>query len=248
MEPAAPSSLTTNLFAALCIAMVALWGGADSLADEVREPRPGFWPRVLLRACGLVAYIAGPLLLARWGVLDRWTMPPPALVMIGLVTATTVYLAFSPYGARFAGRIPLVWLVGFQVFRIPVELLLHRLYEEGVIPVQMTYSGLNFDIVAGITAGLVAIVLATGRKARGLVWAWNVLGLLLLGNIVVIAALSTPAPFRTFMNEPANRLIAMSPFVWLPTILVQAALFGHLVVFRALLAPAPATSPARSAA
>ena len=33
------------------------------------------------------------------------------------------------------------------------------------------------------------------------------------------------------MNEPANRLPSMFPYVWLPTFLVQAALFGHLLVF-----------------
>jgi hypothetical protein len=37
------------------------------------------------------------------------------------------------------------------------------------------------------------------------------------------------------MNEPANLLPGMFPYVWLPTFLVQAALFGHLVVFRALM-------------
>lgn len=71
--------------------------------------------------------------------------------------------------------------------------------------------------------------MAQDRRRRG-----NLLGLGLLANIVAIAVLSTPVPFRAFMNEPANRLPSMFPYVWLPTFLVQAALFGHLLVFRAL--------------
>lgn len=56
----------------------------------------------------------------------------------------------------------------------------------------------------------------------------------LLANIVIVAALSTPMPFRAFTQGPTNLLRSTFPYVWLPTFLVQAALFGHLVVFRAL--------------
>jgi len=41
-------------------------------------------------------------------------------------------------------------------------------------------------------------------------------------------------PFRSFTSGPPNLLPSTFPFIWLPTFLVQAALFGHLVVFRAL--------------
>ena len=74
----------------------------------------------------------------------------------------------------------------------------------------------------------------TGRRAAWLAITWNIIGLALLLNIVTVAILSTPAPIRYFMNDPANRLPSMFPYVWLPTFLVQAALFGHLLVFRAV--------------
>jgi hypothetical protein len=64
--------------------------------------------------------------------------------------------------------------------------------------------------------------------------AWNVLGLALLANIVAIAVLATPTPFHHFVNEPPNLLPSTFPYVWLPTFLVPAALFGHLLVFRAI--------------
>ena len=70
-----------------------------------------------------------------------------------------------------------------------------------------------------------------GAKA---IFVWNVLGLLLLINIVVIAVLSMPLPFRFFFNDPANTFVTHVPYVWLPTFHVQAALFGHLLIFRAL--------------
>lgn len=97
----------------------------------------------------------------------------------------------------------------------------------------MTYAGRNFDIVSGLTAAALGLWLASGRRvARAVLIVWNVLGLALLMNIVVVAALSTSTPFRQFLSGPPNLLANTFPFVWLPTFLVQAALLGHLLVFR----------------
>lgn len=120
---------------------------------------------------------------------------------------------------------------------------MHRAYEEGLMPVQMSYSGRNFDIVTGITAIIVAGLLLAGRMPAWGVRLWNWMGLALLLNVVVIANLSTPTPFRVFMNEPANVWITRAPFVWLPAVMVLTAFIGHIVIFRRLSQkeqPAPA--------
>ena len=74
----------------------------------------------------------------------------------------------------------------------------------------------------------------TGPMPKAALWFWNLVGLALLINIVTIAVLSAPLPIRMFHNEPANTLVAFFPYIWLPTFLVQAALGGHLLVFRYL--------------
>jgi hypothetical protein len=111
---------------------------------------------------------------------------------------------------------------------------MHRAYEEGIMPGQMSYSGYNFDIVTGITAIIVAGLLLAGRMPAWGVRLWNWMGLALLVNVVVIANLSTPMPFRVFMNEPANVWISHAPFVWLPSVMVLTAFIGHIVIFRRL--------------
>ena len=55
---------------------------------------------------------------------------------------------------------------------------------------------------------------------------------MLLITIVTIALLSFPKPFGWF--DPPNRIVAGWPFIWLPTVHVQLALFGHVVVLRRL--------------
>jgi hypothetical protein len=107
------------------------------------------------------------------------------------------------------------------------------MYERGVMPVQMSYSGANFDILTGISAFVVAWLVAQDHGGRLLITIWNLMGLALLVNVVTIAILSTPR-FRYFGDDRLNVWITYPPFVWLPAVMVVAALAGHLLVFRAI--------------
>jgi hypothetical protein len=184
----------------------------------------------------LFAYLAVPGMLAAAGALDRYTpLPAPALLVVLALTLCTVAFCFSPLGTRLAAGASLGAVVALQAFRIPVELMLHRLHTEGIVPVQMTYVGRNFDILTGISGLLLGAWLLSGRPVpRQVVLAWNVLGIALLANIVITAVLSTPVPFRRFLDQPPHTLPSTFPFVWLPSFLVQVALGSHLLVFRRL--------------
>jgi hypothetical protein len=71
---------------------------------------------------------------------------------------------------------------------------------------------------------------------------------LLLANILAVALLSAPTAFRTFHNEPANVWVTQAPWVWLPAVLVLAAVAGHIVVFRRLRLASRPGAPASSRA
>jgi hypothetical protein len=101
------------------------------------------------------------------------------------------------------------------------------------MPVQMSYSGRNLDIVTGVTALVVAVLVRRRVAGRTLVAVWNVMGLALLVNVVTIAILSTPR-IRFFGDDRLNVFVTHPPFVWLPAVMVPTALAGHLLVFRAL--------------
>jgi hypothetical protein len=195
-------------------------------------------PRVTRRvalatALGCLAWLGFTGWLAvRGTIADVNARPPPFAVLLAATTAGTVALAFSPFGARLARGLTPVGLVGFQALRVPIEWVLHTLYEGGVVPVQMTWSGWNYDVVSGASAIAVAALVAQGSAGRRAIALWNVVGLALLANIVTIAMLSAPLPIRRFWNEPANTFVMHAPWIWLPAFLVQGALFGHLLVFR----------------
>jgi hypothetical protein len=224
---------TVSLFVALVAAVA---GGLVLAARRIATAEPTSSARAWSTAAAVVAiWIALPAILAARGALDSYApLPTLGLAIMLLVTAGTIALAFGWFGGKLLAAAPLAAIVGFQAFRLPLELLLHRLHSQGVIPVQMTYSGMNFDIATGVSALVLALALHRRRCPTWLLMAWNLVGLALLINIVAVAVLSSPVPFRYFTDPPANLLPSTFPYVWLPTFLVQAALFGHLLVFRAL--------------
>jgi hypothetical protein len=180
------------------------------------------------------AWMALTWVAATSGILQQWERRPPpfAFIPIGVLIVSAI-LAFGGVGTRIAQYVPLSTLVAIQSFRLPLELAMHALYERGIMPIQMSYSGRNFDIVTGATAIVVAVLVKAGYGGRALVAAWNVLGLALLVNVVAVAIASTPM-FKAFGEERVVTFVAHPPFVWLPAVMVVAALAGHLVIFRAL--------------
>lgn len=190
--------------------------------------------RAAFAALIVAALLGGEFALARSGFLARTDfLPPPFLLMMVPLTMLVVRTALSPLGARLAEVTPLALLVGLEGFRLPLELLMHRAAAEQIMPPQMTWTGLNFDVVTGASALVLGVLAAQGRAPRGLVLAWSVMGLALLLAVVAIAVTSMPA-FALFGPERTNGWITHVPFVWLPGVLVETALFLHIVILRKL--------------
>lgn len=162
---------------------------------------------------------------------DYSAFPPKIMIVLAIPLITMISLLFSSSVKEILMVVPPQNIVRLQVFRVFVEILLWMLFVQNTIPVQMTFEGRNFDILAGLTAPLAAYFLAGNRAALAV---WNVLSLGLLINIVAIAILSLPTPFRVFMNEPANTIVGIFPYVWLPGLLVPLAYGLHFLSLRQL--------------
>ncbi|HVY31877.1 MAG TPA: hypothetical protein VHB79_35320 [Polyangiaceae bacterium] len=183
-----------------------------------------------------LAWLAFTGVLGASGFLADFESRPPHLLVVFLPTlAGTVLLGLSRFGTELA-RLPLPALIAFHGFRFPLELVMHRAASDGTMPVQMTFTGSNFDIATGITAVVVAALAARDRAPRWLLLAWNALGSALLITILGIAVASLP-PFGLFGRKPEqlNTWVAYFPYVWLPAGLVSAAVLGHVLLWRRLL-------------
>jgi hypothetical protein len=219
--------IPTLLVAALVWGTSAAWRRSGATSSDVK------WKSVFVGVLSVV-WMALTWVAAQNGILRDWDQVPPPFGLLMIVTISlAVFVAFSAVGRRLSTFLPLWVLIAIQAFRLPLEIAMHVMYERGIMPGQMSYSGRNFDIVTGSTAVLVAALVARRRAGRKLVAAWNVLGLALLINVVAVAVLSTPL-FRYFGDRQLNVWLTYPPFVWLPAVMVLAALTGHLLIFRAL--------------
>ena len=211
--------------AAVLLRQASLASGDSLLQARSRQRRFLMGAAIWLSVVSIAAF-SGRLL-------PRNGPPLPFALLVIAILALGVAVARSSVGDRLARGAPLAALVGFQSFRLPLELAMHRAYAEGLMPAQMSYSGRNFDIVTGLTALLLAVAMMITRVPRWIVAAWNVMGLILLVNILGVAILSTPA-LAYFGPDRLNVWVTWMPYTLLPAVMVLAAWAGHLVVFRAL--------------
>jgi hypothetical protein len=166
---------------------------------------------------------------------------PPRLLVFGVLPALLFIVSLFVFARKtFVEQLPLKILTLLSIIRIPVEIVLHWLYQNNTVPQAMTYEGWNFDILSGITAPFVFwLAFRNGKTNRPLLIVWNLVALALLINIVTIAIYYMDTPFHHVPLEQQNRAVLYFPFIWLPTIVVPIVLFAHLASLWILLKKLP---------
>lgn len=186
----------------------------------------------------MLLWLALQAILALMGIYRTDTnLFPPKIMLLGVFpTFLTIILLFATSkGKKFIDSLPLKDLTYLNIVRVPVEIVLFWLFLNKAIPELMTFSGRNFDILAGVSAPFIAYWGLTKTKlSRKIILAWNFICLGLLLNIVVNATLSAPFPIQKFAFDQPNIAILYFPFCWLPTFIVPIVLFGHFASIRKL--------------
>jgi hypothetical protein len=188
---------------------------------------------------GLVVWFVYAGLMAHFGIIGNSEMRPPGIAFIAVPVLLfliffVVFVVRSPAGARGARAFPLWLILGAQCFRVGVELFLHQLWIEGLVPRMLTFAGANIDIYIGLSAPLIAWLSTRGRWGLKLASAWNILGLLALLNVVSRAVLTAPGPFNLIHTEVPDRMIGTFPFLFIPGFFVPLAVVLHLLALRAI--------------
>jgi hypothetical protein len=155
------------------------------------------------------------------------TALPPRMLWILLPAFILVVLCYVNINTK---DIKPSYLIATHTLRLPVELILYKLFLKGSIPILMTFQGWNFDIIIGISAILLLAYFGFGRKKINATFfrVWNILGLFFLITIVSIAILSTPSPIQLFAFESPNLALISFPYTLLPAVIVPIVLLSHL--------------------
>ncbi len=204
----------------------------------------GFLLRAM-RVVGLDTFPAGLLLfllplwiffqatLALGGFYENFSSVPPRVLVFAVLPPILLIAAYFIFFRKsFIERLPLQTLTLLHIVRVPVEIVLLWLFIGGQVPQMMTFEGRNFDILSGVLAPIVYLLaFRGGRVNRGILAAYNLLGLALLINVVSIAALSLPSPLQQLNFDQPNRAVMYFPYIWLASIVVPIVLFAHLSSF-----------------
>ena len=230
--------LTQILVILLVVAMlwvthIGFYKGLLKYGKTLSQSRKISWYIVV----GLFLWLSIIGLLANFGFFQNFdSFPPRIFFAVFPPIVLIISLLFSKPFTRFLKSVPPSWLIYIQSFRIIVELILWFGFLGHLIPFQMTFEGFNYDVVVGLTAVLAgSVFFRKSRYRRFEAMIWNVFGLALLINIIMIAFLSAPSTFRVFMNEPANEIVAYFPYIWIPGFFVPYALAMHLFSLKQLI-------------
>ena len=186
---------------------------------------------------GLALWLTILGMLAHYGFFSNFEQLPPKIIVVIIPPIILIFLLLrSRFFKLILRAIPEKWLILIQSFRILMELFLWMCFLGGFVPFQMTFEGLNQDMMIGITALMAGFFFFyKGRRQQTAAIYWNISGIILLINIVIISIISTPSPFRVFMNEPSSYFIADFPFIWIPGFIVPFALAMHLFSIKQLM-------------
>lgn len=112
--------------------------------------------------------------------------------------------------------------------RLPIEIVLFYLFLNKMIPQIMTFKGFNFDIMVGIAAPVISILLWKKIIDKKILLLFNIFGLILVLTILSIALLSSELPIQQFAHEQPNRAINYFPFILLPALIVPVVIYTHV--------------------
>ena len=209
--------------------LIVVAGAAAIVAKTKLTPRAS-----LVTIAVLVAWLAFAGWLGAAGIVGQYDQLPPGMAYLVIpVVFTLLVLTLTAPGALLTPRIPLWLLLGFQVFRVGVELELHHLWSLGLAPRLLTLEGGNVELVVALSAPVAAWLVSRGPVGRRLAWFWNLAGILSLGNVVIRAVLSAPGSLHLIHAEVPDMAILTYPFTFIPGFMAPLAMALHILAFRA---------------
>ncbi|MDH5607863.1 MAG: hypothetical protein OEY56_00160 [Cyclobacteriaceae bacterium] len=188
-----------------------------------------------------IAWLFGLSTLTRYHYFDEIQDYPIRFLWVIGIPGLAILLALVVKKSRdFILRMPITTLTYLHIIRVPIEIILWWLTLYEVFPQILTFEGINFDILAGISAPFAGVFLVGLRsKSRAGAVIWNVLALGLALNLGIHALMASPFFFDPARYPVANVAVFSFPFVLLPGFVVPVILFSHIASLIQLFRPLP---------
>ena len=157
-------------------------------------------------------------------------MPLLVLLALGLGTGR---------GRDALRRVPLASLIGVHAVRV-LGIVFVLLYAAKRLPAPFAPVAGWGDVAIGVTAIPLALLTRGERRVpKGLIFAWNALGLTDLAVAITLGTASAPGPLQVFQGGPSSAIMIGLPWLLIPGFLVPLLAFVHFCTFYRLRTLAP---------
>ncbi|MEX0313944.1 MAG: hypothetical protein AB3N18_07185 [Allomuricauda sp.] len=214
------------LFVALLI--ILLWGLNSALKKIGSTPSKR--NRVLvLTTVGIFSWLALQFFIWKTGFYYDLSFPPriPLFMVLPVFLFIMTFIIRNRNHKIFAS-IPIAFPIAAQSFRAVIEVLFYFTFINGILPVQVTFEGANYDVLIGISAVPMAMYASRPNASKKVLLAWNIIGIL----VVLFAAFTFISSFY-FPSIWGNTGIPLEfnqfPYLLLPTFLMPFAVFLHVL-------------------
>lgn len=188
--------------------------------------------KALLVLLGLLGWVIYTSIISYSGILHDFSLPPKMpILLIFPAFAFTAYFMIKYHNHPLLKVLPKSWPIYYQSFRIGVELLILRLYLDGIGPISLTFEGYNYEILAGIAAPILAFLTFQLKVLpEKVIYYWNFVGLALLA--IIVGLFITNAYFPSIWGAEQSLIsteIAGMPFILIPSLYMPSAVFMHIL-------------------
>ena len=167
-------------------------------------------------------------ILAYSGFYLNSTAFPPRFILVLAPAIAIILFSISKNRNWFVARRNRQLSTLLHIVRFPVEIILMQLFIFKMVPQLMTFEGRNFDIIMGISAPLIALLIYKKLIGKRALLIWNVLGLIMILFIFLNGIFSAELPFQQLAFDQPNIAPTYFPFILLPSTIVPIVIWTHI--------------------
>jgi hypothetical protein len=179
----------------------------------------------------LLLWLGYAIVISQSGLLKNFTLPPrvplllviPSIVLIIFVTGRP---SFKSVLMKTPIHLP-VFLISFRVF---VELLIYGAYRNGIFPKRVTFEGLNFDVLVGLSSLIIGMLLVKKMISLQALWIWNIISMLVL--TLTMFSFVSAYYFTDWVTTTGHDELVSFPYLLLVSVLLPIAIFLHVFIVR----------------
>ena len=162
-----------------------------------------------------------------WALLRFGGYQPIFLPLLILVPVGTAALfARTKAGKRFIDAVPQQGLIGIQIFRVVGGSFLF-LWTDGLMPGLFALPVGIGDILVGVFALVLAILIVRGNYPHLAIVGWNLFGLADHIMALSLGITTSPGPFQQFSIEQPNVLTVTYPVAIIPAFIIPLSFILH---------------------